>query len=105
MSSCDGCNSKSEQQLRYSFDREAFHYSRTITKLSVIIVVLIAALVGSAILLYENNAKWIRFLSNYDFESYELSTSGGGNANFIGNDGDIYNGQNSSAAPQAEKPE
>ena len=33
---------------------------------------------------------WI--MNSYDYQSYELSTDGGGNANFIGNDGDIING-------------
>ena len=47
------------------------------------------------------NKHWIEYLNEYDFESYsetyevELSTDGGGNANYIGNDGDINNGSGS----------
>lgn len=104
MTSCNNCNSQTEQQLRYSFDREALYYGKTITKLSIVIVILIASLVVSVFLLYKNNEKWVKYLSEYDFESYEVTTSGGGNANFIGNDGDIYNGKSDSTPPEAEEP-
>ena len=93
MSSCNNCDSQVEQQLRYSFDREAMYYGKIITKLSIVIIILIASLVVSVFLLYKNNEKWVKHLSEYDFESYGVTTSVGGNANFIGNDGNIYNGK------------
>lgn len=34
----------------------------------------------------------IIFFSQYEFEEIELSSEGGGNANYIGEDGNIYNG-------------
>lgn len=40
---------------------------------------------------FSTNAFWIFYISQYNFESYEISTDGGGNANYIGQDGDIYN--------------
>lgn len=39
---------------------------------------------------------FIWYLYQYDFTSYELSTDGGGDANYIGNDGDVYNGYSGS---------
>lgn len=44
-------------------------------------------------------------MSQYDFESYELTTDNGGNANFIGNDGDIYNGESNSKEENPQKPQ
>lgn len=35
------------------------------------------------------------YLSLYDFESYEVTAEGDGHANYIGQDGDIYNGSES----------
>ena len=50
---------------------------------------LIIAIVAIAV----TNIAWLIYISQYDFESYEISTENGGNANYIGNDGDIYNGE------------
>ena len=36
---------------------------------------------------------FVWFLSQYDFSYYEVNSQDGGNANYIGNDGDIYNGE------------
>lgn len=35
---------------------------------------------------------FLSFISQYEFEEIELSSEGGGNANYIGEDGNIYNG-------------
>ena len=35
---------------------------------------------------------FLSFFSQYEFEEIELSSEGGGNANYIGEDGNIYNG-------------
>lgn len=35
---------------------------------------------------------FIWYLYQYDFASYEITSNDGGNANYIGNDGDIING-------------
>ena len=50
------------------------------------------ALIIAISLIFASNAVWLSFISQYNFESYDLSTEGGGNANYIGNDGEIYNG-------------
>ena len=54
------------------------------------------ALIIAIIVIFATNGCWLLFINEYNFESYELSTDGGGNANFIGNDGDIYNGTDKS---------
>lgn len=38
-------------------------------------------------------AGFLLYLYQYDFASYEIISEDGGNANYIGNDGDIYNGE------------
>lgn len=48
-------------------------------------------LIAMAIIAVSNIA-WIVYLSQYDFEGYEISADNDGTANYIGNDGDIYNG-------------
>lgn len=69
----------------------------TIKRLWVIILILIGVLVGS-------NMAWLYVFQSYDYVSYEQSTEGGGDANFIGNDGDINNGTSESQdAQEAQK--
>ena len=62
---------------------------RTIKRLTV-------ALIISIFLIFVSHAAWLVFVSQYEFESYDLSTDGGGNASYIGQDGDIYNGTSTS---------
>lgn len=59
---------------------------------------LIIALITSIILLFATNVLWIWNNSLYDFIDSEVNvdTEGEGNANYIGQDGDIYNGTNNS---------
>lgn len=62
---------------------------RTVRRMLIIIIVL-------AVLLAGTNAAWLAYINQYDFESYEVSSEGGGYANYIGNDGAIYNGESQS---------
>lgn len=57
---------------------------------------LIIALIVAICLLFATNALWIWHNSQYDFVDSEVNvdTEGEGNANYIGQDGDIYNGTN-----------
>lgn len=55
---------------------------------------LIVALIISIVAVVASNAIWIWYINQYDFESYEITSDDGGNANYIGNNGDIYNGEN-----------
>ena len=61
-----------------------------------IIKYLITALVIVVILLFASNAIWIYEWTQYDYsgtQSIDLNADTG-NANYIGNDGDISNGKN-----------
>lgn len=80
---------RNERQLKDERDR----HDKVKVWFFTIIIILIIALVGS-------NMAWLAVWNSYDFEGYELSTDGGGNANYIGNDGTIYNGEGSS--PQTD---
>ena len=53
---------------------------------------MIVAIVTAIALLFASNALWLWAWMQYDYESYEAITDNGGDANIIGNDGDIYNG-------------
>lgn len=53
-------------------------------------------LIISIFLIFVSHAAWLFFISQYEFESYDLSTDGGGNASYIGQDGDINNGTSTS---------
>lgn len=60
----------------------------------------ITALIVVVVLWFATIGIFILYLNQYDFEDYmvELSTDGGGNANYIGQDGDIFNGTSSGSA-------
>ncbi|MDE7398978.1 MAG: hypothetical protein K2N06_05555 [Oscillospiraceae bacterium] len=55
---------------------------------------LIIALIVAIALIFASNLAWLIAWCQYDYSSevIELDGGDGGNANFIGNDGDIYNG-------------
>lgn len=64
---------------------------------------LIIALIVTIVLLFASNAIWLYALMQYDYASTETSTSSlidvdakDGVANYIGNDGDITNGTDTS---------
>lgn len=61
------------------------------------------ALIVAIVMIAVTNVAWLIYISQYDFESYEISTDGGGNANYIGNDGDIYNGKSDSQKENKEE--
>lgn len=47
---------------------------------------------------------FVWYLNQYDFESYEVISEDGGNANYVGNDGDISNyGESGSEETNQEK--
>lgn len=57
---------------------------------------LVFALVVAVLLLFASNMVWLYYWTQYDYVSDETITVDGksGTANYIGNDGDIYNGEN-----------
>ena len=57
---------------------------------------LITALIIAIALIFASNAIWLYAWLQYDYvssEQIDLSTDGGGDANYIGNNGDIINGK------------
>ena len=71
---------------------------------------LVLVIVLCIVLMVVSNLAWLYVWNQYDYEvvdeSIELTTRHGGNANYIGNDGDINNyGNSESASDQAaQKP-
>lgn len=55
-------------------------------------------------LLAASNIYWGWNFFQYDFVSYEQTTDGGGNASFIGGDGDISNGEANSKGQDKKEP-
>lgn len=53
------------------------------------------ALIVAVALLFASNALWLWAWNSYDYTSEEviIDSQDGGNANYIGNDGDIVNGE------------
>lgn len=64
---------------------------RTIKKLIIVVVIAIA-------LMFISNAIWLYAWMQYDYisEDVTVDSQDGGNANYIGNDGDIMNGTDTS---------
>ena len=56
------------------------------------------ALIVAIIVIFICNASWLYAWLQYDYvsDTHTVESQGGGNANFIGNDGDINNGENRS---------
>ena len=50
------------------------------------------ALIVAICLLFASNIAWLCAWCQYDYESYEITADGDSNANYIGQDGNIYNG-------------
>lgn len=60
------------------------HWKHAVIVLVILVTLILGSIVGTAIYVF----------SNYDFASYEYDQDvGSGNANMIGNDGDITNGE------------
>jgi hypothetical protein len=79
------------------FEGEMARAERHIKRLWITVIVTI-------LLLAACNIAWLIYINQFDVESYQVSTEGGGNANYIGNDGDITNGEsNSSQTAQIDK--
>lgn len=80
---------------------------RTIKRLIIVVIVAIA-------LMFISNALWLWAWNSYEYvgveeSSVDLSTDGGGDANYIGNNGDIINGKDkdstsSETSNEKEKP-
>ena len=90
MANCKNCkdNEQIPQQVKDDFAYVCMN--RTIGRLIAIVIVCIC-------LLFVSNAAWLYAWMQYDYTSDEVivdvNSDDGGNANYIGNDGDIVNGE------------
>ena len=76
-----------------------FMHEFTVYKLHSIIKKLIIVIIVCIALIFASNFMWLSFFNQYDVYSEETVTVDGneGIANYIGNDGDIVNGEDSSS--------
>lgn len=77
------------------YEAEMDRQERRFRRLIWIVIVLIAAIVIM-------NGAWLYAWMQYDYVSYEAVTDAGGDANVIGNDGDIYNGDSKTQETDSE---
>lgn len=68
------------------FESEVARLERTIRRLVVLVVIAVA-------LIFASNITWLLFIGQYDFETTTTTQKAEGNANYIGQDGDITNGR------------
>ena len=116
MPDCKTCKENRVADVPYIAHESAMaRQERTIKRLWVALIicaVLLAACVGVCFMLNKNcldkiesiNNEWIDYISQYDFENYavDVSTDGGGDANYIGSNGDIYNGTDNSTQTDSQ---
>ena len=89
---CDGCISKGTTDLKdmppvtfAAHESALARQERQIKRMWIALIVAVA-------LIFASNAIWLYAWMQYDYESYEITAEGDSNANYIGQDGNIYNG-------------
>lgn len=88
MANCETCkNAKSApENVPYIVHESSMaRMERQIKRLWIALIVAIA-------MLFTSSAIFTCALLQYDYESYEITADGDSNANYIGQDGNIYNG-------------
>ena len=102
MANCESnCYCKKDEKIPQEV-KDDFAYvcmSRTLNRLILIVIVCIC-------LLFASNAAWLYAWRQYDYSSEEIVTVDGkdGIANYIGNDGDIVNGENYGSEAEETNP-
>ncbi len=84
---CKGCGTDKEPvSVPYVVHESTVaRMERIIKRQWIALIVAICMIVGC-------NALWLYAWMQYDYESYEITADGDSNANYIGEDGNIYNG-------------
>ena len=89
---CDSCISKGTTDLNdmppvpfAAHESAVARQERQIKRMWIALIVAVA-------LIFASNAIWLYTWMQYDYESYEITAEGDSNANYIGQDGNIYNG-------------
>ena len=87
MVNCDNCSKRPENVPYLVHESAMARMERTIRRLWILLIMLVVLLVGS-------NALWLWYESQFETvtTSVEMQNERGYN-NYIGNDGDIYNGE------------
>ena len=84
---CNGCGTdKNPANVPY-----VVHES-TVARMERIIKRQWIALIVAICMIVACNCAWLYAWMQYDYESYEITADGDSNANYIGQDGNIYNG-------------
>lgn len=89
---------KNRTQVDYIvFEGEMARSERHIKRLWIALIIAVIAIIAT-------NLAWLHYISQYDFEDYDytVSTRGGGNASFIGGDGEITYGNSESIGEEAD---
>lgn len=85
---------KEEKSLAMELLEELKRQNKRLVVALFVVIALWAATIGG----------FVWYLNQYDFVSYDVNSQDGGNANFIGNDGDINNyGESSSDKTDKEE--
>jgi hypothetical protein len=83
------------------YESSQVRHERTVKRLIAVIIFLI-------VMLFASHMAWLYAWQSYDYESTETivsqDTQEGGNANYIGNDGDIVNDEASSGYKETDTP-
>lgn len=93
MTKCDSCTAKQKQKKLDTVpylvhEAEMARNERHVKRL-------IISLVATIIMLFAANAAWLYAWCQYDYSGEEITVDASdGIANYIGNDGDITNGEN-----------
>lgn len=95
MSNCESCSKRPPEPVPYVVhESDMARQERTIKRLWILLLILIVLFVGS-------NGWWIWRESQFEDITITQENEDGYN-NFIGNDGDIYNGEANNQNPQEE---
>lgn len=87
MGECKTCESSKPNVRQYDIDLLSAMAERTIKRLWIVILVLIIALIGT-------NGAWLYYESQFETITTEVTQENAdGYNNYIGNDGDIVNGE------------
>lgn len=88
---------KDESQLTVpyiAYESAQAKSERAIKRLTIaVIVISLIAVIAVFSTAYFIDKNWRDYISNCAIENYSVSTDGGGDANYIGQDGDINNGK------------
>lgn len=99
MAKCETCKSKSEiENVPYIVHESSMaRAERQVKRVWIALIVAIA-------LIFASNSVWLYALMQYDYSSEQIivDSEDGGNANYIGNDGDIVNGEDYSTEEEAD---